>query len=819
MLQKGAIRRASFDPRQFISNLFIIPKKFGDLRPVINLKPLNEFVQYHHFEMEGLNTLLDLLSGSEFFTTIDLKDAYFSIPIHADHYKYLRFAWNSTLFEFICLPFGLSSAPRVFTKVLKPFVASIRNKGIRLVIYLDDMAIISSSRELSSQEAAIVVQILESLGFITNKEKSVLIPSQKIVFLGYVIDSVAMTVSLPEEKLNKLKEQTLSLSWKPQCSIRELAHVIRLIVSSFPAIKPARLYYRDLEVCKLAALSSSDGDYNAIVYLSQLARDSLRWFVVNSHLYNGTRISKPSKVMTMTTDASHLGWGVVCDVVSSSGRWSSKEQAMHINWLELSAVLFGVKCFVHSYNCLVKVFCDNSTAVTYINNLGGMVPSLHAVSKSICEWCFAQHCVLEAFHIPGSSNLQADSFSRQYNRNLEWKLHPTVFKWISNSLLVPDALVIAPWWPTAHWYPPLLQLLGQRPILLPQWDELAPNSASGGFSSPSQRCNAPSRVACIRDNLQVRGISPRSASYVLKSWRPGTEKQYSAAWKCFCCWCDRKKRNPLQADLGTVCDFLTEQFEDSKKSYSTINSYRSALSSMLLPVDGYSVGEHPIIARLLKGIFHIRPPEPRYSFTWDVNVLLTFLDSWFPLSVLELKQLTLKTAALAALVSAQRSQTLSALSIDFMNSTATGTQFVVNSLLKSSRPGKSSLMVSLPAFPENEKLCAHSTLLYYVGRTASIRQSLNSSQVFVSYGKPYKVVSSATLARWLKVVLSLAGIDTSIFKGHSFRGASTSMAVSLGVPLDVILKAADWKNAGTFAKFYQRETSSVGQFAQAVLTL
>ena len=172
----------------------------------------------------------------------------------------------------------------------------------------------------------------------------------------------------------------------------------------------------------------------------------------------------------------------------------------------------------------------------------------------------------------------------------------------------------------------------------------------------------------------------------------------------------------------TVCDFLTEQFEDFNKSYSTINSYRSALSSMLLPVDGYSVGEYPIIARLLKGMFHVRPPEPRYSFTWDVNVLLTFLESWLPLSALELKQLTLKTVALVALVSAQRSRTLSALSIEFMNSTATGTQFVVNSLLKSSRPGKSSLIVSLPAFPENERLCAHSTLLHYVARTASIRQ-------------------------------------------------------------------------------------------------
>ena len=73
----------------------------------------------------------------------------------------------------------------------------------------------------------------------------------------------------------------------------ELAHVVGLIVSSFPAIKPVRLYFRDLEVRKLTALSSSDGDYNAIVYLSQLARDGLQWFVINSHLYNGTRISKP----------------------------------------------------------------------------------------------------------------------------------------------------------------------------------------------------------------------------------------------------------------------------------------------------------------------------------------------------------------------------------------------------------------------------------------------------------------------------------------------------------------------------------------------
>ena len=108
-----------------------------------------------------MSSLLDLLSGGEFLTTIDLKDAYFSIPIHPDHYKYFRFTWKSNLYEFVCLPYGLSSAPRVFTKVMKPFVSTVRNKGIRLVIYLDDIIIASSTREISLEETAFVIHVFE----------------------------------------------------------------------------------------------------------------------------------------------------------------------------------------------------------------------------------------------------------------------------------------------------------------------------------------------------------------------------------------------------------------------------------------------------------------------------------------------------------------------------------------------------------------------------------------------------------------------------------------------------------------------------------
>lgn len=124
---------------------------------------------------------------------------------------------------------------------------------------------------------------------------------------------------------------------------------------------------------------------------------------------------KPATVITLTTDASHSLWVVVCDGVISNGLWSSEEQAMHINWLELSGFRFGVNFFFHSHNCFFKVFCHSSTAVTYTNNLGEVVFSHHKVSKSIWEWYFGYHCMLVAFHIPSTSNFQGDSFHQKYN--------------------------------------------------------------------------------------------------------------------------------------------------------------------------------------------------------------------------------------------------------------------------------------------------------------------------------------------------------------------------------------------------------------------
>ena len=127
-----------------------------------------------------------------------------------------------------------------------------------------------------------------------------------------------------------------------------------------------------------------------------------------------------------------------------------------------------------------------------------------------------------------------------------------------------------------------------------------------------------------------------------------------------------------------------------------------------------------------------------------------------------MKELTLRTVALVALSSAQRSQTLAALNADVMKSNEKGSEFIVKETLKTSKPGNAPVVVSLPAFPENGKLCVLSTLSCDVAKTSNARQAIGKSKLFLSYRKPYKPVSS-TISRWQKSVLSMAGIDTTLF--------------------------------------------------------
>ena len=188
LLAKDAVEEIPMSELYYSSSMFLVTKKSGGKRPVLNLKPLNKFVPNQTFKMEGIHLLKDFLKPNFFMFKLDLSDAYYSIPIDKHSRRYLQFIFKGKLYQFKVLVFGLNTAPRIFSKCMKPVVAFIRSKGIMIIIYLDDILLAARTYHECLCQTNFAIDLLESLGFRINREKSQLIPSQHMPFLGFVVD-------------------------------------------------------------------------------------------------------------------------------------------------------------------------------------------------------------------------------------------------------------------------------------------------------------------------------------------------------------------------------------------------------------------------------------------------------------------------------------------------------------------------------------------------------------------------------------------------------------------------------------------------------
>ena len=247
MLRKGAITLAQPTQNQFLSNIFLTPKKNGAFRPVVNLKSLNQIIPYCHFKMEGIRQVKEMLLKGDYMVKIDLTDAFYNIPLHKESQELVRFLWRGNMYQFLCLCFWISPAPRIFTKIMKIPVSILRRLNIRIVIYLDDFILMGRSLKeiLIARETTIF--LLQHLGLIINLEKSNLTPSTTMEFLGILIDSIRMTLLLPREKVNKIISNCQQIQKSYKITLRDLASLIGTLNSSAHAILPAPLQYRYLQ--------------------------------------------------------------------------------------------------------------------------------------------------------------------------------------------------------------------------------------------------------------------------------------------------------------------------------------------------------------------------------------------------------------------------------------------------------------------------------------------------------------------------------------------------------------------------------------------
>ena len=234
----------------YYSPYFPVIKPDGSARFILNLRDFNRSVEYNHFKMDTMRDMLLLMFQDCYFAKIDLKNAYYSVPIRVGDRDWFRFTWRDLHLRFTCLPQGFASAPRIFTKLLKPLFSHFRSLGIITLCYLDDFIFLNSTAPALEQDLVYVISVLDSLGLTINLGKSCLIPSRTIEFLGFTLDSVRMSVTLTRAKQDKIQCLGRALLSKTRVSIRDLAVFIGNVVAAGYGVRRAPLRFKYLEIVK-----------------------------------------------------------------------------------------------------------------------------------------------------------------------------------------------------------------------------------------------------------------------------------------------------------------------------------------------------------------------------------------------------------------------------------------------------------------------------------------------------------------------------------------------------------------------------------------
>ena len=533
--QKQTIEKVSVQSSLgFYNWLFLVPKPNGKWRPILDLSQLNLYLAPATFKMETPETIRLSLQQGEWVTSLDFSDAYFHIPINHRSRKYLRFHLKGQTFQFTALPFGLSTAPLEFTKVVKEVKLMAQSRGIRIHQYLDDWLLRAPCREICLRHTQTLLDLCRSLGWVVNMDNSELVPQQTFDFVGYHFDLSQGLVRPTQDRWRSLSQKLNLLLGLECCSVRQFMSLIGLLTATEKQVVSGRLHMRPIQ-WHLKKHWHTPESLEKVIPIPSSLHVHLRWWLDPAKVLSGQPLHPLQHALQLFTDASNEGWGAHLGNYMAKVVWLKSESALHINLLELKAVLLALKRFERlCCNQIVLVCTDNTTVVSYINKEGGMKSgSLCALLWRLMLWCNQRQIVLRARHIPGHLNIIADKLSR-LNQVIqtEWSLLPEVFAqicrrwhrpsvdlfatrfnhklprfvspvpdrsawevdalslpWEDLDAFPPTALLhqvvtklldhgfcrlirIAPGWPNMPWFWDLVNMSAQIPLLLPQVSNL-----------------------------------------------------------------------------------------------------------------------------------------------------------------------------------------------------------------------------------------------------------------------------------------------------------------------------------------------------------
>ena len=258
------------------------------------------------------------------------------------------------------------------------------------------------------QDLSTALWLFVALGFIVNIPKSVTVPTQCLEFLGFVINTQNMTITLPSQKIHPIQKEATHLSLDV-VQVRTLAHFIGTLVATRPVVPTGPLHYRALQDLKIKTLRKSSS-YQVMGQVTKEVQLDLRWWVTQLPTCCSSPIVKQEATIVIKSDASDSGWGAVYQRVKTGGRWTPVEAQHHINYLELKAVFLAFQSFLKTKNGItVLIRSDNCTAIAYVNKMGGpAMTQLCSLALQIWQWCLAMQITPYAEYVAGKENVIAD---------------------------------------------------------------------------------------------------------------------------------------------------------------------------------------------------------------------------------------------------------------------------------------------------------------------------------------------------------------------------------------------------------------------------
>ncbi|XP_048240261.1 uncharacterized protein LOC125373303 [Haliotis rufescens] len=373
------------------------------MRLIFNLKKFNAtyLQQPDTFTMISLSSLRRMILPNDFLVSIDLQDAYLHVPIASEFQKYLRFEYQGIHYQWAALPFGISTAPCIFTRIMKTVVEWLHRQAIRVAFYLDDGLQAHQFTEALQEELATTLSLLRYLGWIVNFQKSDLVPTRDLQYIGIRFQTGVNLVMVPQDRWDTIVSSVRRLLHAP-ASVHTWQEVLGLLTSAQDLTRRGRLQLRPLEFP------------NLLVPLPAQLRCHLEWWLQPSNVCEGVFMSEPPFILHLFVDASLEGWGAHFGDDQAAGLWSPVEKVLHINCLEMEAVIRAVEFWkLRLRRKRLMIQSDNSTVVHCVNKQGT------TRSAALLDRTFRFFALVDdldmgvrAYHIPGAKNVIADALSR-----------------------------------------------------------------------------------------------------------------------------------------------------------------------------------------------------------------------------------------------------------------------------------------------------------------------------------------------------------------------------------------------------------------------